>query len=443
MIFTCLITQTVAMDPQSAPRYDILGSMVKWNGHPYFDFRTHWWALLISALAGVVQSGETLLACARRQDRGRPGDVVPQGEDAALTAQHQQNHLLRKVRLAACIRNYIDSDSYLYYVIGRAPFVDGENRFNGPQIFEYLYVYGHMERDNAEKQKLLREWEEATMASVNIKINEASIFKWLEWVQLKGEILNKGLAQRRKKFLDGFPEAFDNVIAAERLRGDDGSFTQPAQFPAGHPQAGQANPNHNRADLDAMARAYHNEWLRRLSQGLLRNVPRGMAREVCVEADDPSDRDEEVAAAVSKAKVTADFICTWCGGRGHASEIDGLGSCLTKKLGLKIPIDELKQTRYPRELTFPSFSSSMRNKGKAIERRRDQRRGKFTKRKQVREVIEDEESGTSELDSEDNNDETAQSVQHMAVQYNNLSLRSRRRTSSVIMRGYDSYDDEQ
>jgi hypothetical protein len=46
------------------------------------------------------------------------------------------------------------------------------------------------------------------------------------------------------------------------------------------------------------------------------------------------------------------MICIYCGGRGHAGNVDGM-ECLTKQLNITIPRDELAATRYPNGLKFP------------------------------------------------------------------------------------------
>lgn len=188
-------------------------------------------------------------------------------------------------------------------------------------------------------------------------------------VQTKGTKINKGLRQQRKKFLDGFPESFNNIIGPERLRGDDGSYIHEPLYPAHHPLAGQANPNTGRPDLEKMARAYAPEWDRRCRKGLIKRIPRGFAN--AAEEGEPSDAErppspvaQAFANAVARSKITSKWICSWCGGRGHATNVDGT-ECLTKQLGIRIAIDDLKQTKYPGGLKYPEFPPR-KGKAKAI-----------------------------------------------------------------------------
>ena len=53
-----------------------------------------------------------------------------------------------------------------------------------------------------------------------------------------------------------------------------------------------------------------------------------------------------------------------CGGRGHSSEVEGMGQCLTKRLNIAIPKEELKATKYPNGITYPSFPSKGRNQAR-------------------------------------------------------------------------------
>eukprot|EP00966_Prymnesium_polylepis_P138120 3191442-Prymnesium_polylepis.1 len=74
--------------------------------------------------------------------------------------------------------------------------------------------------DENGRQRLLNVWEEATMAKAGIAFTDKAIFEWMEWCEHHAKPLNKGLQQVRKKFLHGFPEAFEYAITSERLRGD-------------------------------------------------------------------------------------------------------------------------------------------------------------------------------------------------------------------------------
>ncbi len=79
----------------------------------------------------------------------------------------------------------------------------------------------------------------------------------------------------------------------------------------------------------------------------------------------PSDDDcTEYGNAVTRSKIDQRFVCTWCGGRGHSSEVEGMGQCLTKRLNIAIPKEELKATKYPNGITYPSFPSKGRNQAR-------------------------------------------------------------------------------
>ena len=418
-----LITPCDAVDQNNQPKdWNILHGIKIWDGLPSHDFRRFWWLHLVVALGAIVQNGNTLLQTARGEDAGRDGTTpvvavaAPNEAPNAVAARQARNdekhaeeaqaHQVRVIRLAACIMNYINPKAAIFQVLSRAPFQN-----QGVAIYNYIFEQGHIPRDHAATQVLLQEWEEATMARVNIKFDEQAVFNWLEWCKDKAQVLNKGNRQIRKKFLDGFPESFDNVISPERMRGDDGSYLIAANFPAHHPHAGQANPQAGQPDVDAMARAFFPEWARRVHAGRIKIVPRGMAHSTHPEPPD-SESDEETnfvnrvtAMAVSKSKITADFICTICGGRGHAGNVDGT-ECLTKQLGLKIPIEELKSTVYPNGLSFPSFNNffSRRKATKEVKSRkkfvprRPPRNAKAVENEPEREEPEIEDTSGSDVD---------------------------------------------
>ena len=145
------------------------------------------------------------------------------------------------------------------------------------------------------------------------------------------------------------------VVVPERLQAGNGTYVFPANYPAYHPQAGNAHAQAGEPDIDAMARAFVNPWITMLKQGKVKRVPHGMARPA-VTIDFSSSEDEESptssALAVKRSLIDATFVCLACGGRGHASNVDG-EECLTRKLGIKIPENELAQTRYPNGIVFP------------------------------------------------------------------------------------------
>ena len=160
---------------------------------------------------------------------------------------------------------------------------------------------------------------------------------------------------------------------------DDGTFVYPAVYPAHHPNAGNAHPHAGRPDIDLAARALTVEWCRRLKLGLIKPVPHGSVHKVEEYSssdstgdgsdDDVSDTDEpETSNHIFEIshnkkpmkptrKITIYDVCGICGGRGHYGTVNGK-KCLTLLLGNKIPIDELKQTKYPNNIRFPNFRSN-------------------------------------------------------------------------------------
>ena len=67
---------------------------------------------------------------------------------------------------------------------------------------------------------------------------------------------------------------------------------------------------------------------------------------------------------MARERVDRNTVCGVCGGIGHAGSVDGLGQCLTARLGHRIPSDHLSQIKYPDGYSPPKFfhgSSSNRN----------------------------------------------------------------------------------
>ena len=385
-----------AMDLVTQENWDFLPGMKRWDGIPFHDFTRIWLAALVVALGSIVQAGFTLLQTAEGEDDGR-ADVDPE--------EKKQNHMNRKARLYACIMNYISPTSRIYR-IARTEFPN-----NGPGLYKWLKVVGQLDRNEDEQEELRNQWEEATMAKVGIKFNYNAVFEWLNWVDEMGsqELLRKSPVQRRKKFLKGFPESFDNVITPELMQGDIGSYRIPATYPAHHPKAGQAHDDAGKPDLEALARALTPLWVAKIRSGAIKAAPRGSVYQVNDDDeaddgthDDESDDDEnayefkkfdkrgkkpfirkrrekdkpsssrksdkyrsrqESADAVSRSKVNARMVCLVCGGLGHASNVDGM-ACLTSQLNIKVPKSDLQKIKYPNGITYPSFDR--KSKGKSV-----------------------------------------------------------------------------
>ena len=139
-----------------------------------------------------------------------------------------------------------------------------------------------------------------------------------------------------------------------------------------------------------------------LKQGKIQKAPHGMAKQNFTIEFSSSEDDEPSTAnalAVKRSMIDATFICLACGGRGHASNVDG-EECLTRKLGIKIPENELAQTRYPNGITFPGRRGVSANDPR-LRRSPFPRSNRFQREKQLTKFI-------CELANED--EELAQSV---------------------------------
>ena len=342
--------------PNVQKDWDFLPGVKRWNGHPYHDFLRIWFLALCVALGSIVQDGNTLLSCAEGNDEGR--DAVNDPPDRV------RSHVSRSARVYACILNYIEPRSRVYRI------AQEEFANDGPGLFKWLKSYGKLDYDDDTKQKLAREWDEATMAKVGIKFTHNSIFEWLDYVDELGDKLGRTLTQRRKKFLDGFPESFEVIIAPERMTPAPGRYVFPVHYPANHPKAGTPHPKANQPDLFSMTMAFNPEWVHRINNRMIRSVPRGSVYHTkhepvedeayeCEEIDESEDEYEELYA-VSRKQITSRSVCGVCGGRGHYGSVEGM-ECLTKQLKISIPRQELAKTRYPDGITYP-FSTDRPSK---------------------------------------------------------------------------------
>jgi hypothetical protein len=128
----------------------------------------------------------------------------------------------------------------------------------------------------------------------------------------------------------------------------------------------------------AIAFAFQAEWSRMLTKGKIKAVPKGMANHIAddddeedimaVEAESDDDDDDEDdsppadSANLTRDKVTAMMVCLVCGGLGHASRVDGVGECLTRKLGVEVSRSSLQAITYPSGIRRPILKSKPRSR---------------------------------------------------------------------------------
>ena len=307
-----------------------LPGVTRWDGYPYHDFRRVWWVALCAALGNISQEGWSLLQTARDQDLGAPGNP---GTPAQTIVSNNRNE-----RVFGAILNYIEATSYLYHYVSTTFANDGRG------LFAYLWVVGHLPYTHEERTTLDAEWKEATIASAGIKYSPKAVFEWANYVNILADKLGKSEMEKRVKYLAGFPSSFDVLVVAERARPGNGSYLHPANYPAHHPQAGNAHPLAGQPDIVATATAFYGEWARMCNEGLIKSIPKGFARRV--DSDDDSASDGE-HANLARNRATTNTVCLVCGGLGHASKVDGVGTCLTAKLGNRVPREHLNQIKYP------------------------------------------------------------------------------------------------
>jgi len=56
------------------------------------------------------------------------------------------------------------------------------------------------------------------------------------------------------------------------------------------------------------------------------------------------------------------MVCLVCGGLGHASRVDGVGECLTRKLGVEVSRSSLHAITYPSGIRRPVIKPKQRNR---------------------------------------------------------------------------------
>ena len=166
------------------------------------------------------------------------------------------------------------------------------------------------------------------------------------------------------------------MVVPQRSLGTVGSYTHPANYPAHHPDAGNAHPLAGQPDIMATAHGFYSEWARMIAKGMIKSVPKGMAYSAnhpspsrprhsrrtpprshgyrTTYSDAPSSDDEE-RADMARDRINSRTVCGICGGIGHAGTVDGVGTCLTARLGNRIPHGDLARMTYPDGYNPPRF----------------------------------------------------------------------------------------
>ena len=326
----------------SALEYFLPG-VTRWDAIPYHDFRRVWWVALCAALGNINQEGWSLLQTARDQDIGAPGNPGTPAQTVQSTNRNQ--------RVFGAILNYIEATSHLYSVVSATFANDGRG------LFQYLWVYGHLPYTDEERTELENEWRDATISSAGIKYEIEAVFKWAEYISILADKLGKTENDKRTKYLAGFPSSFNVLVVAERANGMPGSYVHPANYPAHHPLAPAAHPNAGEPDIYAMARAFYGEWSRMVRSGEIKPIPKGFAGgRDAFRANDEPNSDEEEHACLARDRTSERTVCWTCGGLGHGSEVDGVGTCLTKKLGHRISKETLARMKYPEGYSNPALN---------------------------------------------------------------------------------------
>ena len=402
MIFS-MFTCVHAPNPNQVRDYDVLPGMRRWNGIPFNEFSSTWWIALCTALGSIAQDGWTLLQTATGGDAGAPG--------VGGAAQVQQQSANRNVRLFNAILNYIEPSCSLYrYIVMNF-------NLNGRGLFAYIEVYGNLPYSSNEIQRLESEWEAATIAKVNIQFTTEAVFLWEEWVKNMQRKLGKTNAQARTKYLRGFPSSFDVVIVPESMSAGNGNYVFPANFPAHHPNNGNADPAAGEADIHAMALAFSPTWNDMIQRGLIQPVPRGMtahsaeASGVCSDCSDSDDDESAKQIRRMTAAQLARIICMCCGGIGHFAR-SGKNKCLTLLNGVNVPKEDLLKVKYPNGLEPPQMSNDrktsqretpQRDEAKQVKKeykRRPASKAKVVTEEPVQDAVQEEES-SSDSDSGD------------------------------------------
>ena len=346
-----------------------LPGVTRWDGIPYHDFRRVWWIALCAALGNINQEGWSLLQTARNQDLGSTGNPGTAGQAA------QSNN--RNQRLFGAILNYIEATSLIYRYVSATFANDGRGLFN------YLYHEGHLPYTPEQRTSLENEWTDATMSRVGIRFTADAVFRWASYVDDLASKLNKSERDKRVKYLAGFPASFDVMVVPERARGAIGSYTHPVNYPAHHPQTGNPHPHAGQPDIIATARGFYSEWARMVQTGMIKTVPKGMAYQAdrsspshphrrsspfrprrtpprdhgyrSTYSDASSSDDDGEHANMARERITSRTVCGICGGIGHAGSVDGVGTCLTARLGNRIPHGDLARMTYPDGYNPPRF----------------------------------------------------------------------------------------
>ena len=169
----------------------------------------------------------------------------------------------------------------------------------------------------------------------------------------------------------------------------------PAQYPAGHPNAGVNHPNANNLSFDLLALYVHRQFVTKVNAGLihLNSKPGINLTSPASPADDQGDKEflyvswhdvshsecnSIMALAQARGRDSAVPLktCKNCGGVNHFSHKDGVLVCPTPESS--VPVDLLRRIQYPFGVRPWRFGGGKGGKGKGSRGRgsRDGGRGR-------------------------------------------------------------------
>ena len=237
-----------------------------YSGTPSKGFLKGPWRKIRAALGNISQDGSTMLDVLDQKDPGA-GAGTPGG---AGTAAQQAQHAARERRLYAIICKITNVDSGLMIDL-ETDYVD-----QGRLAALYFRDENNLPLTQDERDNLQTEWTAASVATLNITMDQNCMFKLLNWIRDKKDdfIPPKTNAEQYSKVLTGAPECLFQEVVQEQKRlnllAPNPTYVFPANYPANHPQAGNAHADAGQPDPLSLTKALSTHLRLMIDKGLVR-----------------------------------------------------------------------------------------------------------------------------------------------------------------------------
>ena len=183
---------------------------------------------------------------------------------AGPNAAQQLQHSSRVRRIFAVVINQIQPGWFYDYV-------SSTFHNEGIEAAEYIRDTQELVLDQDELEEMEADWSAMNVENTKINIDQNTMYKWHAKVENEGDLFvpAKTPAQKYMKFLQGLPNGIIDQVMNEQAMPNP-AYNHPANYPAGHPLAGQPHPQAGQKNMVAVRDAFQAFWKLKIKRGAIR-----------------------------------------------------------------------------------------------------------------------------------------------------------------------------